>query len=167
MLEKRANYTQVGDYLYSQDLCVGVFDGTDFNSGTCEKSKLTAQDNGHIAANTIIIRYNQIEPQISYLASVLQNLTTETQAQCVMTSTNTTACWVWNDDFSQCLDRCYYKTTTFERADGWCKRTSPVENAYAIYVRRSDFDQPSAASLRIGLKPMVLLLIVLLGIFIQ
>ncbi|KAJ1802132.1 hypothetical protein LPJ75_006281 [Coemansia sp. RSA 2598] len=93
-----------------------------------------------------------------------------------MTSANTTACWIWNDDLSSCLDRCYYETTTFKRADGWCKRTSPVENAYAIYVRRSDFNQPSSSSsssaaatssLRIGLKPLALLVMVLLSLFIN
>ncbi|KAJ2800387.1 hypothetical protein H4S07_005190, partial [Coemansia furcata] len=44
LLLKRTGYNQVGDYLYSQDLCVGVFDGTDFNSGTCTAANLTSSD---------------------------------------------------------------------------------------------------------------------------
>ncbi|KAJ1719847.1 hypothetical protein LPJ53_005453 [Coemansia erecta] len=156
-LVKRADFQQVGDYLYSQDLCVGVFDGTDFNSGTCESSKLTAQNKGEFPADDIIIRYNQVQPNITCLASVLQNLTRETQAQCVMTWLNATACWIWNDDLTQCIDRYHYNVTTFSSSDGGCARTLPIENGYSVYVRRSDFKKPSSApSRRVSLKAVAL-----------
>ncbi|KAJ2469241.1 hypothetical protein EV174_006236, partial [Coemansia sp. RSA 2320] len=104
MFYKRASFDQVGDYLYSQDLCVGVFDGTDFNSGTCVASNLTSSD-ARYPASTMVIRNNIVGNNIGYLAGVLQNLTQITQAQCVMTGTNTTACWVWDNALKQCLGR--------------------------------------------------------------
>ncbi|KAJ2724767.1 hypothetical protein GGI07_001728 [Coemansia sp. Benny D115] len=146
-LAKRASYDQVGDYLYSQDLCVGVFDGTDFNSGTCDPQKLKSTDS-RFPTSSMIIRYNQAPNNVTYLASVLQNLTKETQAQCVMTSVNTTACWLWNSSLDKCLNRYYYQLTSFKKSDGMCGRTEPVEAGYAVYVRRSDFqEQPGAAAL--------------------
>ncbi|KAJ2398907.1 hypothetical protein GGI23_002970 [Coemansia sp. RSA 2559] len=147
----RASYNQVGDYLYSEDLCVGVFDGTDFNSGTCERPDLTSSDS-RFPTNSMIIRYNMIEPNAGYIASVIGNLTSGTSAQCVMTNTTSTACWVWDNGFNQCFERYYYENAAFVNSDA-CNRTRVVEDSYALYVRSSDntadgtdVSQSSAAS---------------------
>ncbi|KAJ2444436.1 hypothetical protein GGF42_006305 [Coemansia sp. RSA 2424] len=142
-LLKREVYGKVGDYLYSQDLCVGVFDGTNYNSGTCAASNLTSS-NTRYPTSTMIIRNNMVQNNIGYLSSVLQNLTQTTQAQCVMTGVNSTACWVWDAGLQQCQRRCYYQTTNYVRTDS-CNRTLPIENAYAVYVRRADFHPVSSA----------------------
>ncbi|KAJ2761615.1 hypothetical protein H4S06_001108 [Coemansia sp. BCRC 34490] len=135
-LQLRNKYDQVGDYLYSQDLCVGVFDGTDFNSGTCERANLTSSDS-RFPTDSMIIRYNMIEPNVGYIAGVMSNLTSETSAQCVMTNITSTACWIWDNGFNECLGRYYYNNTAFTGSDD-CDRTEVVEDAYAVYVRRSD-----------------------------
>ncbi|KAJ2887798.1 hypothetical protein IWW38_005063 [Coemansia aciculifera] len=140
---KREVYDQVGDYLYSQDLCVGVFDGTNFNSGTCVAANLTSSS-AQYPTSSMIIRNNLVQSNTNYLASVLQNLTQTTQAQCVMTDVNSTACWVWDSELSQCQRRCYYQKTNFVRTDA-CNRTVPVDGQYAVYVRRSDFRHISTA----------------------
>ncbi|KAJ1794657.1 hypothetical protein LPJ59_004485 [Coemansia sp. RSA 2399] len=132
----RASYNQVGDYLYSEDLCVGVFDGTDFNSGTCERSDLTSTDS-RFPTSSMIIRYNMIEPNVGYIASVMGNLTSETSAQCVMTNTTSTACWVWDNGFNECFERYHYENAAFVSSDA-CDRTRVVEDSYALYVRSSD-----------------------------
>ncbi|KAI9504783.1 hypothetical protein GGI25_002863 [Coemansia spiralis] len=143
-LQRRATYNKVGDYLYSQDLCVGVFDGTDFNSGTCERSSLTSSDPEFPVSRTII-RYNMVEPSTAYISNVLQNLTLDTQAQCVMTNDTATACWIWNMGFSECLGRYYYKDVGFVDSDG-CTRTSPVDGSYAVNVRMAGSDPSSSSS---------------------
>ncbi|KAJ2744839.1 hypothetical protein GGI20_002648 [Coemansia sp. BCRC 34301] len=161
-LLKRDTYSKVGDYLYSQDLCVGVFDGTNYNSGTCVASNLTSSDSRY-PANTMIIRNNMVAKNIGALASVLQNLTQTTQAQCVMTGVNTTACWLWNGNLERCQSRCYYNATRYLRADS-CYRTAPVESDYAVYVRRSDFHPISAAPTG-TLKRVALVACLLLAMF--
>ncbi|KAJ1666746.1 hypothetical protein EV178_002000 [Coemansia sp. RSA 1646] len=135
-LHVRANYDQTGQYLYSEDLCVGVFDGTDFNSGTCERSNLTSSDTKY-PTSSMIIRYNMVEPNIGYIAGVMGNLTSETSAQCVMTNTTSTACWIWDNGFNECFERYYYDNAEFVGADN-CHRTRVVEGSYAMYVSRSD-----------------------------
>ncbi|KAJ2032734.1 hypothetical protein IWW57_000052 [Coemansia sp. S610] len=143
LLQKRTGYDKVGDYLYSQDLCVGVFDGTNYDSGTCTAANLTSSD-ARYPASTMIIRDNIVQRNIGYLAGVLQNLTQVTQAQCVMTGANTTACWLWDSGLQRCQSRCYYDTAKYVRTDS-CNRTEPVDGSYIVYVRRSDFSPVSSA----------------------
>ncbi|KAJ2559956.1 hypothetical protein EV175_000069 [Coemansia sp. RSA 1933] len=135
-LRIRTSYDQVGEYLYSEDLCVGVFDGTDFNSGTCERANLTSSD-ANFPIQSMIIRYNMIAANIGYISSVMDNLTSETSAQCVMTNVTSTACWIWDNGFNECFERYYYEDAKFVDSDA-CNRTEVVEDSYAVYVRRSD-----------------------------
>ncbi|KAJ2756784.1 hypothetical protein GGH94_001100 [Coemansia aciculifera] len=154
VLLKRAGYDKVGDYLYSEDLCVGVFDGTNYNSGTCTANNLTSSDMRY-PTSSMIIRDNMVDNNIGYLAGVLQNLTQVTQAQCVMTGVNSTACWVWGSNLQQCYSRCYYDRAKYVGTDS-CNRTKPVESNYAIYVRRSDFHPVSAATPSVTIKRLAL-----------
>ncbi|KAJ2715007.1 hypothetical protein H4R19_001431 [Coemansia spiralis] len=77
------------------------------------------------------------------MGKVLANLTSETQAQCVMAVKSTSACWVWNSSMTKCLGRYYFNSTFVGQDD--CARTEPVDSAYATYVRLSTFE-PSAAA---------------------
>ncbi|KAJ2575188.1 hypothetical protein GGH19_003197 [Coemansia sp. RSA 1807] len=140
---KRESFEKVGDYLYSQDLCVGVYDGTNFNSATCIREKMNTTDS-RFPASKMVIRDNTIEANYDYLASALMNLTSETQAQCVMTSYNTTACWFWDSDMSTCLNRNFYTTNRFVSSDH-CDRTEPIASSFVTYVRLSSFETESAA----------------------
>ncbi|KAJ2851793.1 hypothetical protein IWW36_000754 [Coemansia brasiliensis] len=135
---KRDSYDKVGDYLYSQDLCVGVFDGTNFNSATCIRSKLNPPSN-QFPADTMVIRNNTVRLNYDYLATALYNLTSDTQAQCVMTSEDTTACWVWDSDMKRCFNRHFYQTNRYVSSDD-CHRTEPIPSRYAVYVRLENFE---------------------------
>ncbi|KAJ2794490.1 hypothetical protein H4R21_005480 [Coemansia helicoidea] len=141
-MAQRSDFAQVGDYLFSQDLCVGVFDGTNYNSGTCEQSGLKSSD-PRFPTSQMIIRDNTVALNYTELGMVLPNLTSTTQAQCVMAVKTTTACWIWNSSMKKCLGRLYYNDT-FVGSDA-CARTEPVDAAYATYVRLSTF-RPSAAA---------------------
>ncbi|KAJ2357717.1 hypothetical protein GGF43_001292 [Coemansia sp. RSA 2618] len=140
---KRDSFDKVGDYLYSQDLCVGVYDGSSFNSATCMRDKINSTDS-RFSRNDMVIRDNTVKPNFDYLAAALMNLTSETQAQCVMTSVNDTACWIWDSDMSSCLDRRYYTRGSFSSSNH-CKRTEPIDSSYVTYVRLSSFETTSTA----------------------
>ncbi|KAJ1923748.1 hypothetical protein IW146_006635 [Coemansia sp. RSA 922] len=148
VLLRRAGYDKVGDYLYSEDLCVGVFDGTNYNSGTCTANNLTSSD-ARFPTSSMIIRDNTVKNNYEYVIGAVQNLTQVTQAQCVMTGLNTTACWVWDSGFQQCYSRTYYELAKYVRTDS-CSRTKPIESNYSVIVRRSDFHPVSAAAPRTG-----------------
>ncbi|KAI8325159.1 hypothetical protein GQ54DRAFT_16344 [Martensiomyces pterosporus] len=143
-LYKRAKYDQVGDYKCSEDLCVGVFDGTGFNSGTCDSKNITCKDM-ELPLSSMLVRDNLVQVNGVYFQGVLSNLTDSTQAQCVMTGTNRTACWVWDSSLKNCQGRCIYTANKVDRCEQ-CLRKGPIEAQYAQYVRRSGFAATSEAA---------------------
>ncbi|KAJ2454325.1 hypothetical protein EV183_001571 [Coemansia sp. RSA 2336] len=160
---KRDSYDKVGDYLYSQDLCVGVFDGTNFNSATCIRSKLNPPSS-QFTADTMIIRNNTVQPNYDYMANALYNLTSDTQAQCVMTSKDTTACWIWDNDMKRCFNRYFYQTNHYVSSDS-CRRTEPIPSQYAVYVRLDSFETTSdATNTPFSVKLVAMTLLVLLSL---
>ncbi|PIA15541.1 hypothetical protein COEREDRAFT_81875 [Coemansia reversa NRRL 1564] len=148
--QKRAHYDQVGDYLYSQDLCIGVFDGTNYNSGTCIRKELDPPYSKY-PTEEMIIRDNTVDVKNDYIAGAMVNLTSESQAQCIMTDANNTACWIWNNSMDTCLMRSFYKFGQFNYSDT-CNRTNPINSGFVKYVRLENFETPSSTYIGIWNK---------------
>ncbi|ORX71882.1 hypothetical protein DL89DRAFT_291165 [Linderina pennispora] len=124
---------KVGQYQFSEDLCIGVYDGTGFDSGTCDALALqnkTDQFKG-VSLSQVVIRNNTIPVNAHDFSGITKVLDANSQAQCVMTGEDSATCWVWDAALRENTQRCNVKVGKSPECSQAYKRRSPDGFSYS------------------------------------